>query len=299
MKLEHLRAFMAVVEAGELAEAGEQMGRTPAALSMTLKQIEGELGGPLFDGERKTRLSPLGHYVYAQALRAVAEFDSAVVDIRLFATGSMGVAKVAAVPSAATTLLPLAIRRMRVRHPQMRVDLRDIDSTTVAEAVAAGAVDFGIATLPATRHGLQATPLLQDPFVLVCPARHRLAALGRAVDWDDIDASEFIANGLCARFGAPAVQALVDGSLLTVRNTTSLLTYVKQGFGVTLLPAMAVSATEGLIFLPLKDRSAKRSLELLTRQGQSLSPASQALLEMVQDVATQTIKEGWPGQQGR
>lgn len=292
MKLEHLRVFMAVVQAGELAEAGEQVGRTPAALSMTLKQIEGELSGPLFEGERKIRLSPLGHYVYAQAQRAVAEFDSAVMDIRRYASGSMGIAKVAAVPSAAIKLLPPAIRRMRLRHPLMRVDLRDIDSATVAEAVATGAVDFGVATLPVALHGLHAVPLLQDPFVLVCPAQHRLAALGRAVVWDDINPSEFIANGLCARFSAPAIKNLVEGSLLTVRNTTSLLTYVKQGFGVTLLPTLAVPVTEGLISLPLQDHSATRSLELLTRQGQSLSPASQALLEMVQDVAAQAMKNG-------
>lgn len=293
MKLEHLRVFIAVVEAGELAEAGDRIGRTPAALSMTLKQIEAELGGALFEGERKVRLSPLGSYVHAQAQRAVAEFDSALVHMQRYASGGMGVAKVAAVPSAATRLLPLVIGRMRLRHPQLRLDLRDTDSAAVGDAVATGAVDFGIATLPLAVRGLRAEPLLQDPFVLVCPAHHRLATIGRAVHWSDISPSEFIANGLCSRFSAPEVQSLVRGSLLTVRNTTSLLTYVKQGFGVTLLPTLAAPITEGLVFLPLADRSAFRSLELLTRHGESLSPASQALLEMARDVAAEITSGGW------
>lgn len=280
MKLEHLRVFMAVVEAGELAQAGDRIGRTPAALSMTLKQLEAELGGPLFEGERKIRLSPLGVYVHRQAQRTVSEFDSAVAHMVRFASGALGIAKVAAVPSAATRLLPRVIGQMRERYPRVRVELRDIDSPAVGQAVATGMVDFGIATLASPPAGVLAEPLFEDRFGLVCPAGHRLTKMKRAVCWRDIDAAEFIANGLCSRFEVPEVAELVRASLLTIHNTTSLLTFVEQGFGVTLLPALAVPAGRGLGFLPLEDPAATRSLQLLTRQGESLSPASQALLSI-------------------
>ncbi|KGD88019.1 hypothetical protein JL37_25925 [Achromobacter sp. RTa] len=279
--------FLAVVDAGELAQAGDRVGRTPAALSMTLKQLESELGGPLFEGERKIRLSPLGIYVRAHAQRAIAEYDSAVAHMLRYASGALGTAKVAAVPSAATRLLPRVIGQMRRQYPRVRVDLRDIDSAAVGSAVASGAVDFGVATLPEPLPGILAEPLFADRFVLVCPARHSLTMLGRDVRWSDIDAAEFIANGLCARFNVPEVAALVEGSLLTVRNTTSLLTFVEQGFGVTILPALAVPAADGLAILPLADQSAARSLELLTRRGETLSPASQALLGLTRTAAAE------------
>jgi DNA-binding transcriptional LysR family regulator len=282
MKLEHLRMFLAVVDAGELAQAGDRVGRTPAALSMTLKQLESELGGPLFEGERKIRLSPLGVYVRAHAQRAIAEYDSAVAHMLRYASGALGTAKVAAVPSAATRLLPQVIGLMRRQYPRVRVDLRDIDSAAVGSAVASGAVDFGVATLPEPLPGILAEPLFADRFVLVCPAGHSLTKLGR-----DVDAAEFIANGLCARFNVPEVAALVEDSLLTVRNTTSLLTFVEQGFGVTILPALAVPAADGLAILPLADQSAARSLELLTRRGETLSPASQALLGLTRTAAAE------------
>ncbi len=287
MKLEHLRMFMAVVDAGELAQAGDRVGRTPAALSMTLKQLESELGGPLFEGERKIRLSPLGLYVRAQAQRAIAEFDSAVAHMVRYASGALGTAKVAAVPSAAIRLLPQVIGSMRRQYPQVRVDLRDIDSAAVGKAVADGEVDFGIATLPAPLPGIVTEPLFEDRFVLVCPAGHRLTKLRRDARWRDIDAAEFIANGLCARFDSPEVAALVDASLLTVRNTTSLLTFVEQGFGVTILPTLAVTASAKLAILPLADQSAVRSLEVLTRGGETLSPAAQALLGLTRAMAAE------------
>ena len=75
--------------------------------------------------------------------------------------------------------------------------------------------------------------------------------------------------------------ALIDGSALTVRNTTSLLAFVEQGFGVTLLPALAVSASSALRSLPLADRKATRKLDVLTRQGETLNPSAKALLDEV------------------
>lgn len=281
MKLEQLRVFVAVAEAGELADAGNRIGRTPAAVSMTLKQIESDVGGALFEGERKGRLTPLGAYVLTQARRALAEYDQAVLNMRHYVTGAHGLVCIAAVPSAATRLVPPAIEALRARLPGVRVDVRDMDSAAVADAVATGVVDFGIATLTGATQGLSAERLLEDPFVLVCPATHRLAALKRPLRWSDLDVNEFIANGLCSRINARAVLALVAGSPLTVRNTTSLLAFVEQGFGVTLLPALAVSASSVLRSLPLADCNARRKLDVLTRQGETLNPAANALLNEV------------------
>jgi len=286
MKIEQLRAFIAVAEAGELADAGQRIGRTPAALSMTLKQVEADLGGgALFEGERKGRLTPLGAYALQQARRAVAECDSAVTNIRNFASGASGLARVAAVPTAATRVMPLAIERLRARGPTARVDLRDIDSASVVQAVISGTVDFGIGTLPAAVSGLMAQPLLEDPFMLVCPANHPLAGARRPIEWRDIDASEFIANGLCANIRAPEVAELLARAQLTVRNTTSLLAFIQRGIGVTLLPALAAPRSDLLCVLPLADTQVTRQLDVLTRQGETLNPAAQTLLDEVHAVA--------------
>ncbi len=285
MKLEQLRVFVAVAEAGELADAGNRIGRTPAAVSMTLKQIESDVGGALFEGERKGRLTPLGAYVLTQARRALAEYDQAVLNMRHYVTGAHGLVCIAAVPSAATRLVPPAIEALRARLPGVRVDVRDMDSAAVADAVTSGVVDFGIATLTGATQGLTAERLLEDPFVLVCPATHRLAALKRPLRWSDLDVNDFIANGLCSRIHASAVLALVAGSPLTVRNTTSLLAFVEQGFGVTLLPALAVPESSVLRSLSLSDRNARRKLDVLTRQGETLNPAATALLNEVGTVS--------------
>ena len=62
-----LCCFGAVAQTGNLADAAIRLGRTQSALSMTLKQLGEHLGQPLFEGERKNRLFPLGDEVFRLA----------------------------------------------------------------------------------------------------------------------------------------------------------------------------------------------------------------------------------------
>ena len=53
MKLEHWRIFVTVAEAKSLVTAAKRLGKTPSGVSMSLRQLERELGGTLFESERK------------------------------------------------------------------------------------------------------------------------------------------------------------------------------------------------------------------------------------------------------
>ena len=65
IKIEMLRVFRAVAEQGSLARAADVLGRTPSAVSMMLSQFEWHIGAPLFETDRKNRLTTLGALVLA------------------------------------------------------------------------------------------------------------------------------------------------------------------------------------------------------------------------------------------
>jgi DNA-binding transcriptional LysR family regulator len=96
LKLEHLRVFVAVAESSAITDAAHQIGRTASAVSMTLSRIENQLGGKLFDGERKSRLTPLGNFSLQQARPAVETHRLAVNDIQRFASGEEGLTRISA-----------------------------------------------------------------------------------------------------------------------------------------------------------------------------------------------------------
>ncbi len=284
LTLAGFRVFVEVAELGNIRDAAARLGRTPSAVSMALKQVEAEIGGPLFESDRKTKLSPLGRYVLSVAKPEVMGFDRAVAAIRAYARTEVGRLELACVPSVAAALLPRVVRRFIDAHPGVEVDLRDADSERVAREVEQETVELGIASPPTRPAPLAYTPLLRDRFVLICPDDHPLALAGAPVAWPALEGHALIANGLSARIERPEHRPLAARSRLLVRNVLSLLAMVRQGAGLTLLPYLTVAQpTPGLAALPLADPGPRREVGLLWRTGQSISPAARTFVDLLQD----------------
>jgi len=280
IKLEQFRVFVTVAESGSITEAARRIGRSTAAVSMTLSQVEHQIGTPLFDGERKSKLTPAGRHALQLARRAVDEHANALRAIARFASGAEGMSRIAVVPSVATRLLPAAIGELTRANPGTQIHIRDLDSAAIHEALRAGTVDFGVAGKP-EGGGLDAEFLLADPFRLVCRSDPPLTRLSRPLDWRDIGGETLIVNGLCQTIDDDGWQGLFAAATLYIHNTWSILSFVEDGVGVTLLPALAQPISTELVALPLARADLRRELYILSREDSSLSPLDQRLIDAI------------------
>ena len=286
-----LRTFVAVAEAGNIMEAADALGRTPSAISMTLKQLEEHLGRPLFEGDRKSRLTALGTYALDKARREVEHFGQTIGSIESYARNEIGQIFVACVPSFATLMLPDVMKRFLPRFPGIEFDVRDMDSQSVVQAVEQGQVEVGIASVPDGRVGTNVIPLMADPFGVVCRADHVLTNLDRPIAWPDLDGHAFIANGLCTLVSAPELKPILDRSTLMVRNMASLVALVAEGVGITVLPQLSVPVdSDRLRFLAIQGVTDLRPLHVVTRANSSQSPAVQVFVEALRSIVTE---HGW------
>ena len=281
IKIEHMRQFLAVCQYNSLSDAAQFLNRSPSAVSMTLKHIETFLGQPLFEGERKQKLTPLGLHTQKCATRAVAEHQRAVDEITRFAKGQSGHVRIAAVPSVATHLLPSVITSLFSELPDIQVDLRDIDSPSVARTVAEGDSDFGIASLSPRSVNLKTELLTEEPFMCLFPPGHPLGNIDRALSWEDIAQHAFVSNILVDQIRHPEVQKLAASAHLRIRNMSSLIAFVESGFGITLLPKMAAILATTLQSKELQDHTLKRQLYLLEPADRSMSSAALSLRERI------------------
>ncbi|WP_162917310.1 LysR family transcriptional regulator [Dongia deserti] len=292
IRLEAMRVFLAVADCGNIREAAERLGRTPSAISMTLKQIEDRLGSPLFQSDRKHSVTELGRFVLDAGAVLLRDFDRTMDLITAYAESRSGRLRLASVPSVAAMLLPQVLKEFTTARPGLEIELIDTDSFDVRKLVESGQVDVGIASAPRDQAGLDFDPLFTDPFRLVCRAASPLAKRKRPLSWGMLQGYEVIVNEASRPLPSPEFQALAARGRLTVRNVTSLLALVQSGAGITLLPALATAnLPPSLRAVPLADRSAMRTVGWLSRQGRIASPVTTAFRAALSAATRQRAKE--------
>ncbi len=287
IKLEMLRTFRVVSEQGALAQAAEQLGRTPSAVSMTLAQLEDHIGAPLFESDRKNRLTKLGEMILAEAIRATDVFATSTEAIRRLTTSIAGTVRIAAVPTVTATLLPPAIAAFRVSHPEVRLEISDLDSATVRQRVRLDDTDIGIFTASAdtVREGIA---IGRDALGIVHrkdgPIARALALGTHPKSWSLLRLEPLIANPLCDLVDSPEIAALAQTGALQARNTTALLSFVREGLGATVLPEGAPSILGDTIgFVRPEDPVALRELRMVCNAERRLSPAAEAFWNLLSD----------------
>ena len=205
IKQSYLRVFAAAAELGGVTPAARRLNRSPSAVSMTLSQLEAELGQPLFEPEGRSRLTPFGAFVHEVARREIERYDREMDGIRAVARNELGRLDIAAVPSFAAAHLPAVLKAFLERFPKVTLAIRDDDSATIAQLVESGTIDIGIASPLEAVDGLRFEPLLTDPIGVICGRDHPLAADPAPLPWADLASHRFISNGTCAPHPRPGL----------------------------------------------------------------------------------------------
>ncbi|AUM75833.1 LysR family transcriptional regulator [Paracoccus jeotgali] len=284
IKIEMLRNFVAVAELGNLSDAAERLGRTPSAVSMSLKQLEDHLGSPLFESDRKNRLTALGRFTLIEGRREVEQFAHCVETITAFAKARVGIVRIGAVPSVTTVLLPTVVQAFMRDRPDVIIHIRDMDSATVLREVEMQRIDIGFASSRIGMSAISARHLFTDRFGVVCRADHPLRTLRRDLEWSDLQPFTLISNATGAQIDDPEFRAMDDAAFLRIRNTGSVLGMVRADVGITILPKLTIDRdADGLLFLPLAYPHTVRRVNILTRMQAELPPVARAFEQAVVD----------------
>ncbi|WP_048880251.1 LysR family transcriptional regulator [Acidocella aminolytica] len=276
-----LRIFQITAEQGSLSRAAEALGRTPSAVSMILLQLEDDIGGALFEGGRKNRLTPLGMLVLEESRRASEAYDRSVKAIRRYATSTAGSVRIASVPSATISLLPPVILRFRRERPDVRLEINDVDSAAVRRRLEFDEADIGIVSAAPDDVG-EGTLIERTPLGIVCRSDGPIARATTAgkASWSLLGEEPMIVNPLCSLVKSPIVEHHALTATLESRNTTSLLAFVQAGLGATILPQSAMRATgENLTFIQPTDPVAFRHLLKIRQSTRPNTPVVEAFYE--------------------
>ncbi len=260
MELRHLRYFVAVAETENVSRAALKLHVSQPALSRQIRDLEDELGFPLFDrGAQSVRLTAAGRALLAEA-RAVLDRVTQAVRAARAAAGTAAELEVGYAPSPTARILPAALRALRAQAPDVRVRLRDLSTEEMLAGIREGKLQIAFLVRPtrAMLRGLTFEELARDPLCVAVPPDHPFARL-RSVTPAQVAREPLLAltrkdypeyhECLDAVFaGLPRPPRIVE----EYDSGPSLVAAIEAGSGVAVAPtALACTAGPRLKLIPL------------------------------------------------
>lgn len=291
MEFRHLRYFLAVADALHFTKAAEGLPVSQPALSAQIKQLEQEVGVPLFDRVgRSVQLTRAGSIFREHARRALREMELAQVAIAEEEGLQRGALAVGVVQTVNAYLVPDIVGRFSTLHPQVSLKLDELSGPEIEAGVKSGLLELGIGFVPAGSDRIESQPLFEEDFVLIASPRHhfatrrhlRLASLADEplVLLPDIFCARRLLNASFEQVG------IVPKVAVEMNSIEGILATVKTSKLATVLPrlSLGLEGNDGLRGIPLKHPTPRRSLGLLWKKGGYRSGAAQALADQVRIV---------------
>ena len=283
MDVKTLYTVVAIVDHGGFAAAGSALGLSPGGVSLQIKALEAELGQRLFDRRaRPPRLTPEGEVFLRRARELVAVWER--LTDSLSETPLSGVLDLGAVPTIASGILPLALRRLRDRNPDLHLRLTTGLSHELESELRKGSLDAAILAQPAQlAPGLLWASFCEEPLAVIAPK-----AVAGSRDRELLKAGPFIRFRHYAWAGR-----LIDRELqrrgiavktgMEVDSLEIVVGLVAQGLGVSVVPRrnLAKPFPAGVKAVPFGTPAVTRSLGILQRRD---NPRAHFLRELFEEL---------------
>ncbi|WP_281718182.1 LysR family transcriptional regulator [Pandoraea apista] len=261
MELRHLQYFIAVAEERHFTRAAARVGIQQPPLSLQIRQLEAELGGPLFVRlPRDVVLTELGEAFLPEARQILARVERVKRRMEQISRGEAGQIRIGfAGATYFEPRIPAWIRDFRAQYPDVLLHPQQSNTASLLTALVNEAIDAAFVRTPfEVPPGIASVPVVDEPMVLVLPLGHAMCARER-VPLAALSQDEFI---LLPREISPA---LYDRTIAACEaagfrpklgqeapQITSIVPMVAAGFGVSMVPAsVSQIRTPGMGFWPI------------------------------------------------
>lgn len=252
---------LAVAEHLNFRHAASALGVSQSSVSARIKQLEQDLGIPLFERRhRGVRLTEAGQHFLEHVATGIEHLDHAVRTAGTIARDEQGRLRVGLHLSIAAGFLAELLGQFRELHPA--VDLQIIEGrarNTIREVRKARLNVAFVVGIPLTGD-CHAKPLWTEILLVALPERHPLAEV-ESVMWSELAGENFLTRSggagpqahdhivrrLAGNWGQPRIQRL-DIACYT------LMSMVAQNYSVALTSEAAAQVSfPGLVFRPILD----------------------------------------------
>lgn len=289
-----LRHFLAVARTGSTLAAGRALRVSQTTVARRVTALEDVLGLPLFE-RRQTGyfLTPAGEALVERA-QAVEEAATAFADAASAEGRDVsGTVRLTAQEIHAITVLPPILRDLRAAHPAIRIEL---DTADALLDLSAGAADIALRSVGRPEGGgLVGRRIATDDWAIYC-SREYAATHDAPRRRRDLRGHPFIGGGGSAVWkiyrGWLEDNGLADAVAMHHDSPTGLLSAVRSGIGLAVLPCFVADAEPDLVRCLPPAPHKERGIWLLTHERLRHTPRVRVVLDFLADRLAKLARAG-------
>jgi LysR family hydrogen peroxide-inducible transcriptional activator len=296
MTLSELKFVVAVAKERNFRRASEKCFVSQPALSLAIKKLEDDLGVLIFERSRTdVSPTPIGEQIISQAMRALEEV-ALIREIAQQGNNQLsGALRLGLIYSIGPYLLPEIIPILRLKAPEMPLDIEENLTVQLEAQLKNGVIDAAIVALPFDIPGIKTLPLYDEKYVVMIPVEHEWAKRKSVHAEELADENVLLLNsGHC--YSHQVLQACPElsrkGQVLQGNSLETIRNMVSSSLGITVLPSSA--ATERYInplvkVIPFEEPVPVRRVALAWRKSYAREQAVLTLAEAIKEVKSPSL----------
>ena len=296
--LRQLIAFNAVSRHLSFTRAAEELNLSQPAVSMQVKQLEGQIGQPLFEQMgKKIFLTEAGREVYHYSREIIGEIDnleSALASLQGIENGTLRIS----VATTAHYFAPKLLSIFYQRFPGVDVRLDVTNRETLLNQLSENVVDMVIMGQPPKGMDVESGAFMENPLVVIAPPDHPFAK-ERSIPVSKLSDETFIVRekgsgtrSAMERFFKHHKMEIKTG--MEVSSDEAIKQSVQAGLGLSIMSRDATQMEIQLDRLCIPDVlhfPIIRHWFVVHRKGKRLSPVAEAFRDFLLNEAATILKK--------
>jgi DNA-binding transcriptional LysR family regulator len=303
--VKQLRVLKEVAEQGSFSAAAEALSYSQPAISQQIASLEKRVDAKLVERtSRGVRLTDAGRALVDHAAAVIARLSAAEAEVEAIVGVRGGRVRISSFPTAGAAILPQAVALFTERHPDVELGFKEAEPEHAVHMLRAAELELALvfdyrhlpqADVDRLYEGIELHSLIDDPMYLALPRGHPLARKAR-IRLEDVADETWIQeadpSSPCGQLQGAACSAAGFAPRIGFKTDDYNVVQglVAAGVGVSLLPSLALTnLRDDIVVRSLGRRAPSRHIAAATPAGRYRSPATEAMLAILAEVAAEFI----------
>ncbi len=277
MDIRPLRYLVTVADLGSFTLAAERLGVAQPAVSMSIRNMEKQMGLSLLDrGEKRVKPTAEGAILLVHARRILDEVEAAELALNEARGLTKGEVRIGIPSMLGSYYFPPILMAFKHRHQSLNLAVFEDGTRSIQKKIREGDLDVGVIVADRVPKDLEAAPFLQEEMVV---------AEQKSVSFADFFEEELVLfkegyfhrefiDRVCEKSGSTPKVAF-ESNLIPLTKSI-----VRQGFGITVFLKMVLKDEPDLVAIPFEER-VFLNMSIAWKKGAYQSIADRAFVDFL------------------